>query len=133
LRALIPNTELNGLIGRADKALADGRLIGSNHSSARELFEAARTLDPDNEQARAGLNKVGAKLLEQARIALGRNDLAAAKADLDAANDVLGGGAEIEQLRAQLRTSETRSTASEATLAKADAALAAGRLIGSGS
>lgn len=132
LRSLIPNTELNGLIGRADKALADGKLIGSNNGSARELFEAARALDPDNEQARAGLTKVGAKLLEQARSALGRNELGAAKADLDAANDVLGGGAEIEQLRTQLHAAETRSTASGATLAKADAALGAGKLVGSG-
>ena len=133
LRALIPNTELNGLIGRADKALADGKLVGTDHDNARELFEAARTLDPDNEQARAGLGKVGAKLLEQARVALGRNDLAATKTDLDAANEVLGGGAEIEQLRTQLHAAENRSTASEATLAKADAALAAGKLIGAGS
>jgi serine/threonine protein kinase len=133
LRALIPNTELNGLIARADKALAAGRLVGTQHDSARELFEAARTLDPDNEQAREGLNKVGLKLLEQARIALTRNDLAAMKTDIDAANEVLGGGAEIEQLRAQERAAETRSTADEALLAKADAALAAGKLIGSGS
>ena len=133
LRALIPNTELNGLIGRADKALAEGKLVGTQHDSARELFEAARTLDPDNEQARAGLGKVGAKLLEQAREALARNDLSAMKSDLDAATDVLGGGADIEQLRARLHALETRSTASEATLANADAALAAGKLIGGGS
>ena len=133
LRALIPNTELNGLIGRGDKALADGKLIGTQHDSARELFEAARTLDPDNEQARAGLNKVGAKLLEQARLALTRNDLESMRLDLSAANEVLGGGAEIEQLKAQLHAAETRSTASESLLAKADAALAAGKLLGAGS
>ena len=132
LRALLPNTELNGLIARADKALADGKLVGTSHDSARELYEAARTLDPDNEQARQGLSKVGAKLLEQARLALTRNDLATMKADLDAANDVLGGGAEIEQLRAQLHAAETRSTATETMLAKADTALAAGKLVGSG-
>lgn len=132
LRALIPNTELNGLIARADKALAAGRLVGTQHDSARELFEAARTLDPDNDQARQGLNKVGARLLEQARVALTRNDFATMKTDLDAANEVLGGGAEIEQLQAQLRAAETRNTATEATLAKADAALAAGKLVGSG-
>ena len=133
LRALIPNTELNGLISRADKALANGKLVGSQHDSARELFEAARVLDPDNEQARIGLNKVGEKLLEQARVALTRNDLATVKTDLNAASEVLGGGTEIEQLKAQLHAAESRSTASEALLTKADAALAAGKLVGAGS
>jgi serine/threonine-protein kinase PpkA len=133
LRALIPNTELNGLITRADKALADGKLIGTQRDSARELFEAARTLDPDNEQARQGLSKVGQKLLEQARVALTRNDLDAMKNDLDAANDVLGGGAEIEQLRADLRRAETRHSAADELLTKGAAALAAGKLIGAGS
>jgi len=133
LRALIPNTELNGLIGRAEKALAEGKLIGTTHDSARELFEAARTLDPDNDQARQGLSRVGAKLIEQARVALTRNDLDTMRADLNAASEVLGGGAEIEELKARLHSAESRNTASADTLAKGDAALAAGKLIGSGS
>jgi serine/threonine protein kinase len=133
LRALIPNTELNGLVARADKALADGKLVGTHHDSARELFEAARTLDPDNEQARQGLTRVGQKLIEQARLALTRNELEAMKSDLDAAAEVLGGGAEIEQLRGDLRRAEVRHGASEELLAKGDAALAAGKLTGNGS
>jgi serine/threonine protein kinase len=133
LRALIPNTEMNTLIARAEKALADGKLIGTEHDSARELFEAARTVDPDNEQARQGLNKVGARLIEQGRAALLRNDLPTVRTDLAAANEVLGGGAEIEELRNALRSAEARNTASADILAKGDAALAAGKLTGAGS
>jgi len=103
------------------------------HSTVGLIVDVQRTLDPDNEQARQGLSKVGQKLLEQARVALTRNDLDAMKNDLDAANDVLGGGAEIEQLRADLRRAETRHSAADELLTKGAAALAAGKLIGAGS
>ncbi len=130
LRALLPNTELNTLIARGQKALGENRLVGTQGDSARELFQKARALDPDNEQARHGLDNVGARLIEQARAALARNDLEAARTDAAAAEEVLGGGPEIEQIKATLHTAQTRSTATEDLLAQGDAALAAGRLIG---
>jgi hypothetical protein len=133
LRALLPNTELNSLIARGDKALADGKLSGNHNDSARELFQAARTLDPDNDAARAGLNKVGERLIEQARAALTRNDFATAQSSLDQANEVLGGGAEVDDLRNALHAAKTRNTASASLLADGDAALAAGKLVGPGS
>jgi serine/threonine-protein kinase PpkA len=133
LRGLLPNTELNTLIARGDKALADGNLVGNHNDSARELFQAARTLDPDNDAARAGLNNVGERLIEAARAALTRNDFSTAQSDLDQANEVLGGGKEVEDLKAALHAAQTRNTASASLLAKADAALAAGKLVGSGS
>ncbi|MCE7950496.1 MAG: serine/threonine protein kinase [Xanthomonadales bacterium PRO7] len=133
LRGLLPNTELNTLIARGDKALAEDKLVGNHNDSARELFQAARTLDPDNEAARAGLNKVGGRLIEQARAALTRNDFSTAQSDLDQANEVLGGGKEVEDLKSALHSAQTRNTASAALIEKADAALAAGKLVGSGS
>ncbi|MGE5167787.1 MAG: protein kinase domain-containing protein [Deltaproteobacteria bacterium] len=133
LRGLLPNTELNTLIARGDKALAEGNLVGNHNDSARELFQAARTLDPDNDAARTGLNKVGERLIEAARAALTRNDFSTAQSDLDQANEVLGGGKEVEDLKAALHAAQTRNTASASLLAKADAALAAGKLVGSGS
>ena len=133
LRGLLPSTELNTLIARGDKALAEGNLVGNHNDSARELFQAARTLDPDNEAARAGLNKVGGRLIEQARAALTRNDFSTAQSDLEQANEVLGGGKEVEDLKAALHSAQTRNTASAALIEKADAALAAGKLVGSGS
>ena len=133
LRGFLPSTELNSLIARGDKALADGRLIGNQNDSARELFQAAHTLDPDNEQARAGLNRVGARLVEQANAAIVRGDFATARTDLAAATEVLGGGAEIEELKTRLRAAETRNTQSADLLARGDKALADGKLLGTGS
>src|SRR5262249_239206 len=85
LRALLPNSELNGVINRGQKALAENRLVGTQGNSARELFQKARSLDPDNEPARKGLDAVGAKLVELARADLAHNDFAAARNDLAAA------------------------------------------------
>ncbi|HJT99526.1 MAG TPA: serine/threonine-protein kinase, partial [Rhodanobacteraceae bacterium] len=48
LRALLPRTEFNDTLARAQHALDEGRLSGTP-DSARELFEAARAQDPDND------------------------------------------------------------------------------------
>jgi hypothetical protein len=130
LRALLPNTELNNLVARGQQALADGKLIGTRGDSARELFQAARALDADNDQAREGLNKVGARLIDQSRAALTRSDFTTAQSDLDAANEVLGGGAEVEELKTALHAAQMRNTQSADLLQRADAMLAAGNLLG---
>jgi serine/threonine-protein kinase PpkA len=130
LRAMLPKTELNDIVARGDKALADGKLVGTQGDSARELFQSARALDPDNEQVRQGLNKVGQRLIEQGRAALTRNDFVTARTNLAAATDVLGGGAEIDELKSALHAAENRNTASEDLLRRADAALGAGVLLG---
>ena len=133
LRGLLPKTELNDLITRGQKALAEGKLVGTQGDSARELFQAARTLDGDNDMARSGLNNVGQRLVERASTAISRGDFAAARTDLAAATDVLGGGAEIEELKARLHSAETRNTQSAELLERGEQALAAGKLLGSGS
>ena len=133
LRGLLPKTELNDLLARGQKALADGKLVGTQGDSARELFQAARTLDGDNDMARQGLNKVGQRLVEQASAAITRNDFVTARTDLTAATDVLGGGAEIEELKARLHSAETRNTQSADLLERGEQALAAGKLLGTGS
>jgi hypothetical protein len=130
LRGMLPSTELNSLISRGQKALAENRLVGDRGDSARELFAQARTIDPDNNQARKGLDDVGARLLERARAALARNDFNAAAADIAAAEEVLGGGSDVEQLKTSLRAAQTRNTATADLLQRGDAALAAGRLLG---
>ena len=130
LRALLPSTELNGLISRGQKALAENRLIGTQGDSARELFQSARALDPDNDQVKKGLDSVGAQLVVQARAALEHKDVATARTDLAAAEEVLGGGPEIEQLKADLQAAETHGSGTEDLLRRGDAALAAGKLLG---
>ncbi|MDR3388636.1 MAG: hypothetical protein P4L92_16435, partial [Rudaea sp.] len=130
LRALLPKTELNDLVTRGQKALADGKLVGTQGDSARELFQAAHALDADNEEVRQGLTRVGQRLIEQARAAMTRNDFTKASSDLAAATEVLGGGPDVEDLKEALRAAETRNTASEDLLRRADAALGAGNLLG---
>lgn len=125
---LLPNTQLNDTLARAQKALADGKLLGDG--GARELFQSVRAQDPDNDQAREGLNRVGERLLADARTMLQKNDLATARSDLDAANEILGGGAQVEEVKTALDTAQARGTKVETLLANADAALAANRLLG---
>jgi serine/threonine-protein kinase PpkA len=133
LRALIPNNEASSLLERAQKALDEGRLIGSKGDSARELFQSARQLDPDNDLARQGLNNVGQRLLTDAQAALVRNDLPTARTDLAAAEEVLGGGERVEQLQKELRGAQSHGTQVEELLKRGDAALASVRLLGDNS
>ncbi len=133
LRALIPNNEASSLLERAQKALDEGRLIGTKGDSARELFQSARQLDPDNDRARQGLNTVGQRLLTDAQAALQRNDLPTARVDLAAAEEVLGGGERVEQLQKELRSVQSQGTQVEDLLKRADAALASGHLLGDNS
>ncbi|MGH8122561.1 MAG: protein kinase domain-containing protein, partial [Rudaea sp.] len=133
LRALIPKTELNSLVARAHKALDEGHLIGNSGDSARELFQSARAIDPDNDQARQGLNQVGERLLDDARNALTHNDLATVHTDLAAAEEILGGGDKVEELKNALHAAETHGTEAEDLLKRAAAALSAGRLLGADS
>ncbi len=133
LRALVPNTELNDLIARADTALATGKLVGNQGDSARELYQMARTIDNDNDAARRGLAKVGERLIEQARVALSRSDLETARSLLATARELLAGGSEVERLETDLRAAESRITATEDLLTRAEAALTQGLLLGDNS
>ena len=130
LRALLPRTEFNDTLTRAQHALDEGRLTGNQGDSARELFQAARAQDPDNDVARAGLERVGQKLIERAEEALKRNDVAVARESLDAARELLGGGAAVEGLAQSLAQLENRDTETGQLLDQAKAALDGGHVTG---
>lgn len=98
LRGLIPNTELNDVLGRAEQSLQDGRLDGTDGSSARELFEAARALEPDNDRARDGLRKVGLAEVARADAALNASQLDQAEQATNSARELLGGGSDVDRL-----------------------------------
>ncbi len=131
LRALLPRTELNDVLARADNALVLGKLSGSA-DSARELFESARVIDPDNDIARAGLRRVGEALVADAVAATQRRDFAAAHARLADARALLAGGAAVEQAAAALRQAESANTEIGGLFDQAEAALAAGKLLDAG-
>lgn len=129
LRTLLPDTELNDTLARAQQALAAGRLSGSA-DSARELFEGARAREPDNDIARNGLREVGGRLLDRAGDALGRGDLGVARESISAARELLGGGSAIDGLERRLVQIESRGTEVEVLLGQAQTALDAGRVVG---
>lgn len=129
LRALLPRTELNDVLVRAEAALVQGKLSGNAGDSARELFESARVIDPDNDIARAGLRRVGEALVAEAVAATQRRDFAVAHARLADARALLAGGVAVEQAAAALKLAEAQNTEVATLFDQAEAALAAGRLL----
>jgi len=130
LRRLLPRTEFNDTLARAQHALDSGRLSGNQGDSARELFLAARAQDPDNDVARRGLDAVGRRLLQQAQEALARGDVAAARTLLGDARELLGGGSDVDRLALALKEHEARGDETAQALERAAAALEAGRITG---
>ncbi len=130
LRGWLPRTEFNDTLTRAQQALASGHLTGNQGDSARELFLAARAQDPDNDTARRGLGEVGRRLLANAQASLQRGDLAEARAALDTARELLGGGTDVERVDRALKERESVGDATAQLLEQANAALAAGRVVG---
>ena len=130
LRALLPSTELNDTLARAQQALEADSLDGDRGESARELFQSARTLDPDNEIARRGLRQVGEKLLARARDALARGELEPARRAAAAARELLGGGVAVDEVDTAVAALAARGTQTESLLAAAQAELEGGRLLG---
>ena len=130
VRGLVPRTELNDVLGRADQALQDGRLDGHDGDSARELYESALALQPDSDAAHEGLQRVGRALLAQADAAVqaGRVDEAAAQAAV--ARELLGGGRDVDQLDRAISAARAPAPATPDLVDQAQRALAAGRLDG---
>lgn len=131
LRGLLPQTQLNSLLTRADDALAAGKLTGGP-DSAGELYQAARVLDPDNERALSGLHKVGHEELERALQALQRRDYASARSSLEQARSLLGGGTGVQAVDSELAKAVLHDANINELISQARAALANGRIDGAG-
>ncbi|NKZ39629.1 hypothetical protein HF690_11780 [Oleiagrimonas citrea] len=130
LRSLFPRTQLNSLLARADKAYAAGHLEGNQGDSARELYEAVRALEPDNEQANAGLRKVGEAELKRARDAMAKGDYADAQSALEDARELLGGGDAVHAVSQKLLQARQSQAQTDALITQAQQALAQGKLDG---
>ncbi|MFC4525450.1 hypothetical protein ISN76_04280 [Dyella halodurans] len=130
LRGLVPSTELDGVLGRAEVALQEGRLDGNDGTSARELFEAARALQPDNDRARDGLRKVGLAEIARADAALQAGKLDDADQALVAARELLGGGSDVDRLTQALATARTGPVQTDHLIEQAQQAFDAGKLDG---
>ncbi|MDA3914680.1 hypothetical protein [Oleiagrimonas sp.] len=130
LRSFMPRTQLNSLLARADKAYAAGHLEGNHGANARALYEAVQALEPDNEQAHIGLQKVGQAELDRARKALKSRDYAKAQAALQDARELLGGGSDIDALAKRLLQAQQSKAQTDALIMQAQQALSQGQLDG---
>ncbi len=130
LRGMVPRTELNDVLGRAQQALQDGRLDGQSGNSARELFQAAIVLQPDNDAAQNGLQQTGRALLAQADAALQAGRVQDAAAQAAVARELLGGGRDVDQLDRSIAAASKPPAATPDLVDQAQRALAAGRLDG---
>jgi formylglycine-generating enzyme required for sulfatase activity len=72
--AVPPRKEIVALLKKADKALAEGRLLEPKQTSALTLYTKVLAGDKDNAAAKAGIATIHDRLLEQARDALDRED-----------------------------------------------------------
>jgi hypothetical protein len=130
LRALLPRTDLNTTLTQADQALAAGDLDGNDGRSARELYASALAREPDNDQARAGLQKVGQAELARAGSAIQAGRYSDAEDAIAAARALLGGGSDVDRATQALAGARHSKTANDALIGRAQQALAAGKLSG---
>jgi len=130
LRGLVPRTSFNDVLSRANAALEAGHLDGSDGTSARELFQAARALEPDNDRALAGLRSVGQAELAQAHKQLDAGQLDQATQSASAARELLGGGSEVDQLDRAIAQARAEHMHTDDMIGRASDALAQGRLDG---
>jgi serine/threonine-protein kinase PpkA len=128
LRSLLPQTRMNDLLARADRALLEDRLSRADGEGARELYAAAMALDPDSLPARQGLQRVGTRMLEAARAALVAGDDAAARAALAQARELSVPALEADAIERELLTRANRGMELGGLLDAAAQALRAGRL-----
>lgn len=131
LRGMIPRTDLNDMLTRADIALKNGRLDGHDGTSARELFQSAYALEPDNDRAHAGLRQVGMAELSQADTALQAGRLDQAEQTLGVARELLGGGTDVDRLEQSITRARGATVPTVDLVGQARQALADGRLTGS--
>jgi cellulose synthase operon protein C len=130
LRGLVPRTDFDDVLHRAQVALQQGHLDGTDGTSARELFEAARALEPDNDAARQGLNDVGRAEISRADAAVQAGNLDQAQQALTNARELLGGGADVDRLSQAIAKAQVASGQTTNLVAQAQQALSDGKLDG---
>ncbi len=132
LRGMLPRTDFNTVLVQAQQALQDGRLDGQDGTSARELFQAAAALEPDNDRARDGLRQVGQAMLAKADAALQAGQLGQAAQQATVARELLGGGSDIDRLDHAIASARAAQVHTVDLVDQAQQALVAGKLDGPG-
>ncbi len=125
---LWPDSRSEELQMRAEAALQAGRLTAEDGNGARELFEAALALQPDQVQAREGLARVALAALARAEQEIGQKRYPAARADLQLAQALDAPRAQVEPILAALQEYQADNSGIDDLLARAASARDAGRL-----
>ena len=119
---LWPHTRAQALLAQAGQALAQGRLSASDGRGARELYEAALAIDPDRNDAREGLARVGAAALAQARKAIDDGRYTDAHQRVQLARELAVPRAQVDAVATRLREREAAQVGIADLLARAAAA-----------
>ena len=127
---LWPDSRSEELRVQATTALQAGRLSANDGSGARELFEAALALQPDQVQAREGLAQVALTALARAENSIRQGRYTQARADLQLARELDAPRARLDPVVAALHDHQTSVVGVDDLLRRADAARIAGRLDG---
>jgi serine/threonine protein kinase/tetratricopeptide (TPR) repeat protein len=130
LAGLLPESDVVGLLKRADAAVVANRLTEGD-GNARDLYQAVLQIDPDNSQARDGIQRIGAVLIQRADEARAGGNLDIARGFANEAEQLLQGGQAIAELKARLQEAEAAKTRLDELIPKAEAAFAAGDYVGS--
>lgn len=125
---LFPDSRGAELRQQAERALQEGRLTAADGSGARELFDAALAVQPDQVAARDGLARVGQAALARARADIERGRHEQARAGLRLARELQVPRARIAPLEAAVHARESDHAGVAQLLAQAGRALAAGHL-----
>lgn len=127
-RLLVPDAPLTRQLTRAESALQRGELSRADGQGARELFQAALAVDPDNPRARQGLQAVRAAALTLAATALDRGERQPAMDALDLATALSAPASAVEPLRQRLQALDQPEDALEQDLALAQSLVQQARL-----
>ncbi|NUS39038.1 MAG: hypothetical protein HOQ02_08445, partial [Lysobacter sp.] len=125
---LFPDTRAQALLAQAGHALAQGRLSSADGRGARELYQAALAIDPDRNDARAGLARVGTAALAQAGRDIAAGRYSDAHAHVQLAREVSMPRAQVERMATRLREREAAQIGIASLLARAAAARTAHHL-----
>jgi hypothetical protein len=118
---LVPDARMNRNLERAHKALQRGELSRADGQGAMELYQEVLAIDPDQQEANAGLLAVRNAAIARVGVALRAHRLADARRDLQLARALDAPRVQVDPLDARLRALEEASVDVPGLLARAAA------------
>ncbi|MBD8527124.1 serine/threonine-protein kinase [Pseudomarimonas arenosa] len=127
--ALLPRTKVDLDLEKAEQAFREGRLaqLDGTEPGAAELYEQVLAMDPENQRALQGRQRLGTQWMARARNAIAAQQFAEAEQALNQAKRYVP-AAQTDALQAQLQTISVSEQEIGQLLAAADAALRSGRI-----